>query len=353
MASPFLHPGVNMNKKLIGALIAIVVVICGYLYATPYLALNNIKKAAQAGDSDTVSKYIDYPSVRQSFKDQMNAMMVKEMAVDKDANGWEEALGAMIATTMVEKMVDAVVTPEGMTLMLQGKDFKDSLKHSADETTDQAPSQEKLNYSTRYLSMSLFEVTLKNEEKGSQLKVIMERDGLSWKVKKLVVPMDEVKSKQAQQQVAPLVDEVPVEVEAPSIVEQPQVTFDFSGIQKGAQFESCYHDPCSIGRVMGFKQLSQTPTEAAIEVTIVGGSRGWEAKDIEWNHKAHKIQIQCSMTKPTVQVGDQVTIVPLNDSGVPGVLWSDAETYMQACHNYTGEMGAGIRQYGYNVESDL
>ena len=48
-----------MNKKLIGALIAIVVVICGYLYASPYLALNNIKKAAQAGDSDTVSKYID------------------------------------------------------------------------------------------------------------------------------------------------------------------------------------------------------------------------------------------------------------------------------------------------------
>ena len=68
-----------MNKKLIGALIAIVVVICGYLYASPYLALNNIKKAAQAGDSDTVSKYIDYSSVRQSFKDQMNAKMAKEV----------------------------------------------------------------------------------------------------------------------------------------------------------------------------------------------------------------------------------------------------------------------------------
>ena len=54
MASSFLHLGVNMNKKLIGALIAIVVVICGYLYASPFLALNNTKKAAQAGDSDTV-----------------------------------------------------------------------------------------------------------------------------------------------------------------------------------------------------------------------------------------------------------------------------------------------------------
>jgi hypothetical protein len=92
----------------------------------PYLVLNSIKNAAQAGDSEKVSAYMDYPSVRQSFKDQMNAYMVKEMA-SKETNGWE-ALGTMIATTMVDKMVDAVVTPEGMTLMLQGKDFKDSLK---------------------------------------------------------------------------------------------------------------------------------------------------------------------------------------------------------------------------------
>ena len=45
-----------MNKKLIGALIAVIVVLVGgYYYASPYLALNTIKKAAQAGDSDTVS----------------------------------------------------------------------------------------------------------------------------------------------------------------------------------------------------------------------------------------------------------------------------------------------------------
>lgn len=116
-----------MNKKIVGALVAIfVLIIGGYYYASPYLVLNSIKGAAQAGDSEKVSAYIDYPSVRQSFKDQMNAYMVKGMA-SKETDGWE-ALGAMIATTMVDKIVDAAVTPEGMTLMLQGKDFGDSLK---------------------------------------------------------------------------------------------------------------------------------------------------------------------------------------------------------------------------------
>lgn len=69
-----------MNKKLIGAIIAVVIVLVGgYYYASPYLVLNSIKNAAQAGDSEKVSAYMDYPSVRQSFKDQMNAYMVKEI----------------------------------------------------------------------------------------------------------------------------------------------------------------------------------------------------------------------------------------------------------------------------------
>ena len=32
--------------------------------------------------------------------------------------------------------------------------------------------------------------------------------------------------------------------------------------------------------------------------------------------------------------------------------WSDAETYLQACHNYTGEM-EGIQKFGYNVQEDI
>ena len=351
MASPFLHPGETMNKKLIGALIAVIVVLVGgYYYASPYLVLNSIKSAAQAGDSEKVSAYIDYPSVRQSFKDQMNAYMVKDLA-SKDTDGWE-ALGTMIATTMVDKMVDAVVTPEGMTLMLQGKDFKDSLKPHTEQSSDQTTPKEKLDYSTRYLSMNLFEVTLKNPNNDKQLKVIMERDGLSWKVKKFVIPMDEMKTKQTEQQPTLPVEEIPAETEALTIIEQPVTAFDYSGVQKGAQLESCYHDPCSIAKVMGFKLIDQTPTESDLELIVVGGSRGFESESIEWNHEAHKIQIHCSITKPTLQIGDQVTVIPLNASGVSGVLWSDAETYMQACHNYTGEMVAGIQKFGYNVQDE-
>ncbi len=178
-----------MNKKLIGALIAIVVVICGYLlYATPYIALNNIKKAAQAGNSDTVSKYIDYPSVRQSFKDQMNAYMLKEMA--KHDNDGFAALGTMLASTMVDKMIDGIVTPEGMTMMMQGKNLKDSAKDSVQQEESSIQDEHQPDYKSGYTSFNDFEILIEDQDKAKEVKVLMVRDGLSWKINKIVVPLN-------------------------------------------------------------------------------------------------------------------------------------------------------------------
>lgn len=178
-----------MNKKLLGALIAVIVVLVGgYYYASPYLALNTIKKAAQAGDSDTVSKYIDYPSVRQSFKDQMNAMMAKEL-MNQDTDGFA-ALGAMLASTMVDKMVDGFVTPEGMTLMLKGKNLKDAEQDYQDTQTAETQEQPKPEYEAGYTSLNDFEVVIKDQDQSKEVKVLMVRDGLSWKIHKIAVPME-------------------------------------------------------------------------------------------------------------------------------------------------------------------
>lgn len=177
-----------MNKKIIGVIIALVVVICGYLYATPYLAINSIKNAAQAGDSEKISKYIDYPSVRQSLKDQMNAMMMKEIANQKD-DGFA-ALGAMLASTMVDKIVDGFVTPEGMTMMMQGKDLKESVQASEDNPAAESKEEDQPEYKTRYTSFSDFEVMIQDPKNSKAVTVKMVRDGLSWKVNKIVVPME-------------------------------------------------------------------------------------------------------------------------------------------------------------------
>ena len=177
-----------MNKKILGSVVALVIAIVGYLYASPYLVLNSIKTAAQNGESEKVSQYIDYPSVRQSFKDQMNAMMMKE--VQKQENDGFAALGAMLASAMVDKMIDAVVTPEGMTLMLQGKDLKQSVSGGENESAEHKQEEHQPDYETSYTSFNDFQVVIKDPNKSKEVKVLMVRDGLSWKIHKIAVPLD-------------------------------------------------------------------------------------------------------------------------------------------------------------------
>lgn len=177
-----------MNKKFIWSIAGFVLALLVYLYASPYIAINSIKNAAQAGDSGKLSKYIDYPSVRQSFKDQMNAMMVKEMA-NQENNEWA-ALGAMLASTMVDKMIDGIVTPEGMALMLQGKNLKDGLPQSTHTSQSETKEVFGADYTRRYTGFNNFEIMIKDKERAQSVKIHMVRDGLRWKISKIAMPLE-------------------------------------------------------------------------------------------------------------------------------------------------------------------
>lgn len=134
------------------------------------------------------------------------------------------------------------------------------------------------------------------------------------------------------------------------VAAQPRVQFDHSGIQKGAYTETCYHNPCSVAKVVSFKQLKQTATQSNIELTLLGGSKVWDSKKIDWNKKPHKVQVYCSITHPIVQIDRQKTLLPINDGfGVPGVLMVDAELYLQACHNFNRSVQKAAEIYGYDV----
>ena len=174
-------------KKFVYLAIGLIVIIAIYLYASPYLALNNIKKAAQAGDADTLSEYIDFPSVKQGLKDQINAQIMKEVT-QEDTDGFE-ALGAMLATAMIDKAVDGIVTPDGVAMMVQGQ--KPDLNGDAVEKTDVEQADEsKLDYKTNYITYKSFKVSLSNPDYEDNLDIIMRRDGLSWKVNRINLPLD-------------------------------------------------------------------------------------------------------------------------------------------------------------------
>lgn len=174
-------------KKFVYLAVGLIIILAIYLYASPYLALNNIKKAAQAGDADTLSEYIDFPSVKQGLKDQLNTQIMKEVTKE-DADGFE-ALGAMLATAMIDKVVDGIVTPDGVAMMVQGQK-PDLDNESVEQTTEDKTDNKKLDYKTNYITYKSFKVSLSNPDYEDNLDIIMRRDGLSWKVNRINLPLD-------------------------------------------------------------------------------------------------------------------------------------------------------------------
>jgi len=126
--------------------------------------------------------------------------------------------------------------------------------------------------------------------------------------------------------------------------------FNHEGLIKGKVTETCYHEPCSVAKIESYRVLNKGYSETKLEVTLLGGSRNWKEKKVSWNRAPHKVIVNCSYTRPTIQSGSQKTLIPLNDEwGVPGVLMSSAELYLYACHNFSGDMTKAINRYGYNV----
>ena len=187
-------------KKFLPWLVGLLVIFAIYLYASPYLVLNNIKNAAEQGDADKLSGYIDFPSVKQSMKDQVKTVMVKELTSSKEQDGFE-ALGTMLGAAMIDPLIDGLVTPDGVALMLQGQKLDFDLNNDTPEDKPKGKNED-IDYKAGYLSFNRFKVQIIDADNSDEsIDVIMHRDWLSWKVTRINFSLDS-KDKKSNKKVA-------------------------------------------------------------------------------------------------------------------------------------------------------
>jgi len=107
-------------KRITIALVAIFVVsLLGYAYASPYIALNRIKRAADARDAATLNEYVDYPALRTSLKAEVGEMLEKRIGAQHSSNPLL-LFGAAIGAALIGPLVDAYATPNGVAALLNG-----------------------------------------------------------------------------------------------------------------------------------------------------------------------------------------------------------------------------------------
>lgn len=172
-------------KKIPILVISLFIIVVGYLYVSPYLALNSIKNAAQSRDAETLSNYIDFPSLKESLRDQVKAKFAKEMMEGESNNGFE-ALGAVFATAMVDQLIDGLITPDGIAALMLQKEKEEPSSKEMDRTQEQS----EIIYNTSYTSFNSFRVDIGNADEDNVIKVVLHRDGLNWKITQLDLPLN-------------------------------------------------------------------------------------------------------------------------------------------------------------------
>lgn len=182
------HQGEGMNKQkvILGTVTGVLAV---YLIAAPYITVHQMKSAAESHDGEALSEHIEFPSVRQSLKDQMNAMFAKAMVQQEDAKDNPfVALGVALAGIVVDKAVDLYVTPAGITQLMAGEKPRPDTERGSG-SVDKSERKPFSNTSMSYESLNKFVVRVKGDD-GAEGKFVLRRRGTSWKLTEIIVPLE-------------------------------------------------------------------------------------------------------------------------------------------------------------------
>ena len=66
-------------KKWLAAVVILLVVFAGYIAAGPFLTIHAIREAVQAQDAAELSRHIDFPALRASFRQQLDDYLVRTL----------------------------------------------------------------------------------------------------------------------------------------------------------------------------------------------------------------------------------------------------------------------------------
>jgi len=89
--------------------------------ASPYFSFWRFTEALRSGDSAALSSRMDFPAIRASLKKQL----VERFAQGTRSNKWWSNLGP----TLIDTLVDAYVTPEGIAALISNPEVLKNLKH--------------------------------------------------------------------------------------------------------------------------------------------------------------------------------------------------------------------------------
>lgn len=172
-----------MRKRWVVAAGAVLASFALTYLASPYLAVRQFVLAARSGDADRLAASVDFSAVRTGLKPQLSAAVTARVERDPGMRGNPLAgLGLMLVPTILDRMVDSVVTPNGIaTLVRLGR------TGPSDGAGGASP---RMDYDYGYAGIDHFRLTVRRKESREQpIALTFERRRwLAWKLVRIDIP---------------------------------------------------------------------------------------------------------------------------------------------------------------------
>ncbi len=175
-------------KRAIALLLIIVLAYIAY----PYIALYRLGDAIRGGEAADVEGKVDWPSLRQGLKDDLNAHFAAKAGADSDDT--VGALGTMIAGKMIGSVIDSTVTPAGLSVIMQtgraGPEAVHDIAPAVPEMQKGRPLPRMA--SSGFHGLGAFEAEIaprEGDSDGKMLKVRLELEGGYWMLTHVYLPM--------------------------------------------------------------------------------------------------------------------------------------------------------------------
>ena len=108
------------RKRWLTAMAVLLVLMAGgYYFASPWMMLARLKADAQARNIASMENHIDFPAVRASIKAQIQARLMARMGGHTEDG--VTALGMALANAVIDPVVVAVASPQGMVAAMNGE----------------------------------------------------------------------------------------------------------------------------------------------------------------------------------------------------------------------------------------
>ena len=179
-----------MTKGAKIGLAVLLLVLIGWIYASPYIAFHRMQAAAERRDAVALADYVNFPALRESVKASLTVQMTKSMSSSSSTDNPFAGLGLLLAQTMVDRFVDALVTPEALAAMMQGAP-PSGPERSTPPSTERTASKaaEKPITKFGYETFGRFTLRFASRDKPTdELVLVLLRDGLSWKLSAIRIP---------------------------------------------------------------------------------------------------------------------------------------------------------------------